>query len=70
MGIGKALAGVDAAPAALQDARLRACRACPHRKRKGVSARLSVSVCGRCGCVLRLKTRIRGESCPDDRWPE
>lgn len=30
--------------------------------------RHGVAICDQCGCVLNLKVRFPGESCPIDKW--
>lgn len=27
-------------------------------------------ICAKCGCVVRLKIKVRSETCPDGRWRE
>jgi|688.fasta_scaffold1338455_2 hypothetical protein len=51
------------APEDVRKARVEICLACPHLK-KGLIFR-----CGKCGCVIKGKTALARESCPDDRWP-
>ena len=45
----------------LVEQRRTVCDVCPDR---------AGPVCGVCGCVLALKTKLVGESCPRDRWPD
>lgn len=44
--------------------RLQICNTCPHKELKF----LAPSQCGVCGCVLKVKARIAGESCPLGKW--
>ncbi len=44
--------------------RLQVCNTCPHKELKF----LAPSQCGVCGCVLKVKARIAGESCPLGKW--
>lgn len=44
----------------LAQARLNVCSNCEFRK---------WATCGRCGCVLQAKARIRDEECPEKKWP-
>jgi hypothetical protein len=74
VGLAKAAAGVDAAPADVVDARRLACRHCslasrsqrfaaaPHR---GLT---TLSRCGACSCFVAAKTRLAGEACPLGWW--
>lgn len=41
-----------------------ACRACPHSVGPGA---LKV-FCDRCNCLLAVKTRLAGETCPAGMW--
>ena len=36
------------------------CRRCDHNKG---------GLCGRCGCVIMLKTKLKTENCPEGFWP-
>lgn len=47
------------ADSGLRDARLRICAACPSNQG---------STCGRCGCVLAVKTRSYNDVCPIGLW--
>jgi hypothetical protein len=48
---------------AQQASRLEICRACPYLRK-----RVGVEVCGLCSCVLELKTRLKDEYCPIEKW--
>ena len=39
--------------------RLEICRTCPHKK--GM-------ICGKCGCIIKAKTRLGREKCPIGKW--
>lgn len=45
--------------------RLAICDACEHQK-----IRAGVKTCGKCGCILRAKSRLqsRGGKCPVGKW--
>jgi len=48
-----------------QARRLKICRACPYlRKRVGGK----FEQCALCGCLLDLKTRLKAENCPIEKW--
>ncbi len=51
----------ERAPAPLAEARLAACRACPHLRR---------GTCVLCGCYVEHRAERKGAACPDvpDRW--
>lgn len=42
-------------------AKINTCLECEHIKRKRMR-------CGKCGCFLRIKARLRGFSCPLGKW--
>jgi hypothetical protein len=46
-----------------QKARLKICKACEHNK-----LRNTISICGKCGCILQLKTQWKGTHCPVNKW--
>lgn len=50
---------LEVAPAALVAARNAVCDTCPAN---------TIGICGECGCVLALKTRLLKSSCPIDLW--
>lgn len=29
-----------------------------------------IGQCKLCGCVMRIKTKLQGQMCPDNRWKE
>lgn len=43
----------------LANKRLPICLECEHRIK---------FVCGKCGCALQAKARIKEEECPEDKW--
>jgi len=45
------------------DQRMQECRKCPE-----VDARLTGSFCKICGCNIKAKARIEGQSCPLGKW--
>ena len=56
-----ALPAWDRAEAQVMQARLEACRMCPH---------LDQGTCGRCGCYVELRAALKQGRCPDvpGRW--
>jgi hypothetical protein len=48
---------------AFHEVRMRACLSCPQRVKL-----IPVTVCGKCGCLMGLKTRFQSSSCPDGHW--
>ena len=46
-----------------QKERLKICETCEHKK-----PRMSVDICGKCGCILKLKTQWKGTQCPVNKW--
>lgn len=52
----------DRSPADVTEARLQACRTCPHLNR---------GTCGLCGCYVEHRAERRAGICPDlpPRWP-
>lgn len=49
-------------PQKQRDARLAACRACAEHFRPATQQ------CGRCDCVMPLKTWLKAATCPIGRW--
>jgi hypothetical protein len=43
------------------DARLAICQQCPHFYQK-------LQKCNKCGCFMKLKTRLHNASCPIGKW--
>lgn len=39
------------------------CNTCEHKK-----VVTNVSICGRCGCVLKFKTSLASAKCPINKW--
>ena len=39
--------------------RILICEKCPYNK---------FSVCTKCGCIIPLKTKLKGEACPIGNW--
>ena len=50
----------------LSDERLAICKECPHSR--DLYARGWINYCNICGCMLKIKTRIKSNKCPDGRW--
>lgn len=48
---------------AQQAERMKICRECPYLRK-----RVGVEVCGLCSCVLEIKTRLKVEYCPIEKW--
>lgn len=73
VGLAKAAAGIDRVDDAALMARLEACGRCAELRRlvRGVAAGelpgLS-DTCGRCGCLVQAKARLRAETCPAGHW--
>ena len=59
IGVTKSVLGVGIACEEVIASRRDACETCSYRKGKR---------CGKCGCVIRHKTRVAGESCPMGYW--
>lgn len=57
----------DAAPEVIA-ARRDICRTCPHSEKREFAGAIQVRLCGLCKCLIRAKTRLAGQSCPDNRW--
>lgn len=49
------------APHDLQQARMAICKSCPEL--------ISFNRCNQCGCLMDVKTRLRGAHCPLGKWP-
>jgi len=49
----------DKATRELKRKRLEVCNTCEFKRG---------STCGKCGCILVLKTRIKTETCPEGKW--
>lgn len=45
--------------------RRRICNSCEHRV---PAAALKLATCGKCGCVLAVKTAFKTQSCPLKKW--
>lgn len=50
----------------LSDKRLAICEKCPHSK--DLYNRGWINYCNICGCMLKIKTRLKSSKCPDGRW--
>ena len=48
-------------PSQLSSKRMTICRTCEHFQRR-------FSICGKCGCVLPIKTRFPMMKCPIGKW--
>jgi hypothetical protein len=46
---------------AIQKERIKICAACPELIKK-------TGQCGKCGCIVNMKTQYADESCPIDKW--
>lgn len=42
-------------------ARLNTCKKCENFNKY-------IGTCKLCGCVMRIKTKLPGQKCPDNRW--
>lgn len=51
-------------PQSLGQQRLAICDACEYLRRGPAG----VKWCGKCGCVLQVKTKIPGATCPIHKW--
>lgn len=73
VGLAKMVAGIDRSPDELAAERLAVCRGCDRLRRfvQGLPAGADVGLsdrCDACGCFVRAKVLIAGESCPLERW--
>lgn len=59
VGLAKAHAGIDKADDETVSERFRQCLACEHHDH---------GKCGKCGCWIGPKIRVKGEACPVGRW--
>lgn len=50
----------------LSDERLAICKECPHSR--DLYNRGWINYCNICGCMLKVKTRLKSSKCPDGRW--
>ena len=48
-------------PTEIQQQRLDMCKGCEHYKPM-------LSKCDKCGCIMKLKTRLIGAKCPVQKW--
>jgi hypothetical protein len=64
--VGKAIVGIDRAPADVIEARRAICRQCDRATRHKDGVR--VLKCLECSCWIKLKTRLAGEKCPLGKW--
>lgn len=62
-GVIRAVLRIGTVPTAVARSRRDACAACPHATMRG-------TVCALCRCLLRAKTSLKDEACPDNRWPD
>ena len=72
VGLAKAATGIDRADEATIERRRAICRECPSAERR-MSNRQQMEVtawsqCAECGCLLKAKTVIAGETCPAGKW--
>ena len=50
----------------LSDERLAICKECEHSR--DMFARGWINYCNKCGCMLKIKTRIKSNQCPIGKW--
>jgi len=50
----------------MSDERLAICKECPHSR--DLYERGWINYCNICGCMLKVKTRLKSSKCPDGRW--
>jgi len=50
----------------MSDERLAICKECPHSR--DLYNRGWINYCNICGCMLKVKTRLKSSKCPDGRW--
>lgn len=62
--LARAAIGLDRASAELQLARAAACESCEHLR-----GAWPLAQCRLCGCLVAVKRRLAGETCPAGRWP-
>ncbi len=60
--VARAALGLDLADAVVVQARKRTCTSCEHRVEDPLPR------CLQCGCFLRPKLALAGQSCPLERW--
>lgn len=41
------------------------CQNCEHRKEQTIT---TVEYCGKCGCIISAKTKIKNAKCPIGKW--
>ena len=74
VGLGKAVAGLDAADEPTIQARRDQCRRCEHATRNpnpkyaANTGLTTFSRCTKCSCYIAPKTKIASEMCPIGRW--
>jgi hypothetical protein len=50
----------------LSDKRLAICKECEHSR--DMFSRGWINYCNKCGCMLKIKTRIKSNQCPIGKW--
>ena len=50
----------------LSDKRLAICKECPHSR--DLYSRGWINYCNKCGCMLKVKTRLKKSQCPIGKW--
>ena len=50
----------------LQESRLAICKECEHSK--DLYSRGWINYCDICGCMLKMKTRLKSSKCPIGKW--
>lgn len=68
VGVGKAVLGIDRAAPEVRAQRLAICRGCDHFKPHNSRFADSLSRCAECDCVIHLKVKVAGETCPVGKW--
>lgn len=67
VGLTKAVIGLEQAPLPIIEERRGICRGCEHAKPCPLLPARKCT-CSKCGCVLKAKTTLAGESCPIGKW--
>ena len=68
VGLTKAALRIDRASDETIAARREACMACEYLEKREVLGVVQVRRCLRCGCLVKPKAVISGESCPVGKW--
>ncbi len=70
VGIAKSRLHIDRAPKNIIEDRRAICRACDYAEKRVVLGLIEVRMCERCTCLVRDKTNVASEFCPEKKWTE